>query len=273
MTDLPPLPPPQDPSERPSATVEVLIDDEIIRERVRRIMGKPPPTPWWSQLSRHPIFALVLGFFLTWGVGTLLTGQINREREEREARAERNRLQTETSMQAIRELSQLLDARNTRADMFLSSLRRNAAASEIRERKRAYGEAVARWGSSVQANLFAIRDAVEHITYSPAESPVEGYLNPHYRTLDSLLLHAYDRNSAKRPPGELDSARLQLRRAAFCGTTIVDELYQSLAEQRRVQALPARQRNRGEDEPAGMPTEMGVRITSACDGSIPVTLD
>jgi hypothetical protein len=137
-----------------------LIDDELIRTRIRKLADEKPPESRWSRLSKHPLVTLFFGFMLTWTVGTLLTGQINEARRATEVATERARIRNEASADAVANYSRTLSGQEIRAAMFFSALERGARIEEVRERKRAYDDASASWRADLQPTLLAVRQSL-----------------------------------------------------------------------------------------------------------------
>jgi hypothetical protein len=239
---------------------EEIVDDELIRERVRRVIAEPRSRPSWSQAAKHPLVTLVVGFLLTWGVGTLLTGRISQARLAREQASARARAEAEASAAAIKELSRVIDERYSRAEMLYASLARGAVLADVRVKQTAYEESYLRWRAGLHANLFTIRDAVGRTRYSEAEQAVGGRLARHSVELDTLLLRAVERRAAGRPAGPLDGVREKLTVVSECGTYILDYLYSSLAEERA--RLNRESRGEGDADPPG-PRILGEPVTRA----------
>jgi hypothetical protein len=68
----------------PSVAVLNLIDDEVIRSRIRRLINEPKPGSLWTRLFKHPLLSLILGFLLTGLVGTWLTNNYSANQKELE---------------------------------------------------------------------------------------------------------------------------------------------------------------------------------------------
>jgi hypothetical protein len=210
-------------------TVESVIDDEVLRQRIRKIMGEPKPETGWARLLKHPLFTLFIGFLLTWGVGTMLTGQMARAREAEEQRAARARARTEGSLKAVLEVSRAVDDRYVRAEMLLASLSRGEPDKGLEERRKAYDDAYVRWRSSLHANLFTIRDAVGQSRYTVFEQALNERLPRHYAALDTLMFRAYDRRRTGAAAGSLADAWAKLTTVNSCGAFVVDRIFGNLA--------------------------------------------
>jgi hypothetical protein len=131
---------------------------------------------------------------------------------------------------AVQNLSRSIYERRARADMLASSLFRGAQLDEIKERKKLYDEALVRWNTNNQTNLFLVREVLRIDAYSFIESSVEFTLiDKIFRPLDVCLTQAYDAatsgNSAMSIVQECQVRKL-LQDALDCGYAIADELYQ-----------------------------------------------
>lgn len=212
---------------------EQVVQDEVLRSRVREIIGEPAPVSRFERWSKHPLLTLFVGFGLTWGVGTLLTNHINEEREERERAVQEERARIESKLNALRDYARLIYGRQTQASMLRAAIARDAPDAELQERKREYDDATSRWGGELQSNLFLIRGATtDEPRYSPFEAEVEGRLERMYRQVDSLLNRAYYRRIQGLPVGDMAREEQLLKLADDCGSAILDQLYAILFEQR-----------------------------------------
>ncbi|MEX2570507.1 MAG: hypothetical protein WD737_04325 [Gemmatimonadota bacterium] len=205
-----------------------LIDDELIRRRVRQIADAKPPEPRWQALSKHPLVTIFFGFVLTWTVGTLLTDQINEQRRETAQAAERARVRNEASAEAVASYARLLSEQQVRASMLLSALERSSRIEEVRDRKQAYDEAFAGWQANLQPTFLSIRESLGQRGYSPFEQFADETLVPLYAAVDSGLLAAYDAREAGLRTAELAHVEAMLAVAGNCGRAVASHLYQLL---------------------------------------------
>ena len=229
------------------AESERIITDEVIRVKVRRLTEAKPKESGLAAFARHPLVLSVVGFLLTWGVGTLLTDRIKSGQLERDRALEADRARRAASIQAVNSLSALIYDRRTRAELVLSAARRGAATGEITARKAAYDSAYVVWNRSLQATLLGVRDIVGEKDYSEFESYVEFGLTPWFRKLDRLVTEAYDRRVTQNAPP--DSAQRQeavedLQAALDCAYTITNALWIIASTSPRDTALMAAQRIR-----------------------------
>src|ERR1051325_6027027 len=105
-------------------------------------MEQTRPKPF-SALLAHPLTLTFIGFLLTGVLGTLLVkffDNLSKEREIEQTRHTR-------AVDAVIELSTLINDRRTRAVLVASAIVRRASSKEIEARKLAYDEAYVRWNS------------------------------------------------------------------------------------------------------------------------------
>ncbi len=128
-----------------------LISDERLRGRVRRIIDERPPEPAWERLSKHPVVTLVLGFMLTWGVGTLLTKSWEQAQLETQRALEQQRRAVETRITVIDDFFALSEEHSARAFLVQQALDRSAPTSEIgtliHAKSEVFVKTMARFGS------------------------------------------------------------------------------------------------------------------------------
>lgn len=177
-------------------------------------------------MSHHPLTAIVVGFLLTWAVGTVLTNRVSEQREAALAAVERQREISEAGAEAIASYSRDLAAHHARASMLLESLRRGSRIEEIRQRKEAYDESSAQWKANLQFTMLGLRRAMRERGYSRYEQIVDEHLVPMYQRLDSLLMSQYHAREGGAPPQGIADAEALLAAAGRCGSGVADHLYQ-----------------------------------------------
>jgi hypothetical protein len=207
---------------------DAVIEDEVIRAKVRRLIDEKRPESRLAAFARHPLVLSLVGFLLTWGVGTLLTDNIKAGQLERDRALEADRARRTASIQAVNVLSSLIYDRRTRAELVLSAARRGAAPQELAARKAAYDSAYVTWNKNLQATLLGVRDIVGEKEYTDFESYVEFGLTPWFRDLDRLVTEAYDRRiGANVGPDSTarEEARHDLQSSLDCAYTITNALW------------------------------------------------
>lgn len=189
--------------------VDVLIRDEVLRRRIRVLLDEPPKSKWDS-ISRHPLTALLLGFFLTWFVGTVLTNAYTERRQQEQKRQESLRLDQAQALDrlrakqaaaalALRQITVLLYERYTTATLLASALKRQASWLELERRKLAYDHAYLQWNAQLQNTLFTVRELTRQKDYSAAEDFIEQSLKPHFSFVDEYLTAGYDARQHRLP--------------------------------------------------------------------------
>lgn len=184
-----------------------------------------PETTKYYELLRHPLAIVLISFVLTSVLGVAFSQWIS----DRAKEAEQARSETEMRKAAVQNLSRSIYERRARADMLASSFFLGAQLDEIKERKKLYDEALVRWNTNNQTNLFLVREVLRIDAYSFIESSVEFTLiDKIFRPLDVCLTQAYDAaisgNSAMSIVQECQVRKL-LQDALDCGYAIADELY------------------------------------------------
>ena len=178
-----------------------------------------------ATLSHHPLVVVFVAFVLSGVLGTLFSTWIS----DRQSEIEKLRLAAEARKAAVQNLSRYMYERRARAEMLVSSLRRNVSQDEIKERKRLYDDVYVRWNSNHQANLFLVRDVLQEVQYSYFENVIEfDLVSKIFAPLDNCLTRAYDVELKDGDPNDiLDkcNARGLLQQALDCSYAITDELY------------------------------------------------
>jgi hypothetical protein len=239
--------------EKPETNV---IADEILRDRIRKLIDEPKSSSRWAQMTRHPLTATFIGFILSGVIGLILTNYYSEKQRERENQRSENqkkidrelaaeREHYDASIRAIQSFSKLIYERQTRSMMLASSFRRGASVDEVQERKKEYDKVFVDWNTNLQVNLFMLRDVVKESTYSQFEDYIEFSLAPMFRRIDGCLTEAYDirfRNKSLRPSSvsqesaqsELDCTQLSddINASLNCSYAITDSLYQFVTSER-----------------------------------------
>lgn len=171
-------------------TSEQWIDEEILRARVRNALERQSASRF-ERLSRHPLAPIIIGFLLTWLLGTLLTDHWKQAQLRNQARLEQERARREVNLGAIERLSNLIYSRRTAAELLASALRQRWPEADLRARKALYDSAYVRWNEQIQSTNFVIRGIEGEYTNSPLEGYVQYGLIPHFTRIDQLLTTAY----------------------------------------------------------------------------------
>lgn len=64
------------------AHVAQTISDEVLRDRIRKLISEPKPESWLKRISKNPLSLLIVGFILTTLGGAILTNYYNSRQAE-----------------------------------------------------------------------------------------------------------------------------------------------------------------------------------------------
>ena len=154
----------------------------------------------------HPLTITVVGFVLTGVIGAVFTWWLNSLSTEREIeRGDRVRIAQldaaahTRAVEAVKELTDLINERRTRAVLVASSIYRGAAITEAEARKTAYDDVYVRWNTKLPSVSLRIREEIFK-QLSPTE--YEGYIQAltHQMALGHKVANA---SSAAKPEGYL----------------------------------------------------------------------
>jgi hypothetical protein len=130
---------------------------------------------------RHPLTIAVISFVMTGLIGAGFTWWLDSLSKTREIESAERLQQTQLdtaahlrAVDAVRELTDLIYERRTRAVLVASSIVRGASTAEIVARKTAYDEVYVRWNTRLPSLALRIR---EEIFKQPNRTEYEGYLN------------------------------------------------------------------------------------------------
>ena len=132
--------------------------------------------------------------------------------------------------EAVQNVAKSIYERRTRAELLLSSIRRNVSKEELYLRKNQYDEAYFKWNRDHQANLLIVRSVIDETSYSHIESVIEFNLVSNiFKPLDRCLTNGYDHRIVSGESGEdilkKCGANYLLRMALDCGYAITNELH------------------------------------------------
>jgi hypothetical protein len=130
--------------------------------------------------------------------------------------------------EAVKQMSNLIYERRTRAGMVVSSMRRLADTEELRHRKRLYDEVYVDWNKNVRLNLFVIREVMGEKALSAFEQDFEELLIHPMSLIDNCLTKAYDLKLAGTDPlPVLDTCQMPMLHQLVldCGATFTNEVY------------------------------------------------
>jgi hypothetical protein len=98
----------------------------------------------------------------------------------------------ERAVESVREITNLLYERRTRANMLSSAILRGANLDEIKDRKKSYDDVFVRYNATLQSNMFRIREIFHTSDYTIFESILEGPVRKDFVMDDNCLTGSYD---------------------------------------------------------------------------------
>jgi hypothetical protein len=133
-----------------------------------------------AEVARHPLVITIVGFMLTgivgagfsWWLNSLATAR-ETERVERARTAEFDAAGRVRAIDAVREITDLINERRTRAILVASAIYRRSSAAETEARKWAYDDVYVRWNTKSQSISLRIREIFKKL----APTEYEGYLH------------------------------------------------------------------------------------------------
>jgi hypothetical protein len=133
-----------------------------------------------SEVTRHPLVITIVGFMLTGIVGAGFTWWLHSlssereiERTQRERRVDFEAASRARAIEAVREVTDLINERRTRAILVASAIYRQSSQAETETRKWSYDDVYVRWNTKAQSISLRIREIFKKL----APTDYEGYLN------------------------------------------------------------------------------------------------
>jgi hypothetical protein len=147
--------------------------------------------PWFKKTARilkHPLAAALLTFIFT-GIGAaLINDYLNRVSKTRDLEL----AATQRAAESVKTVTDLLFERGFRAQMIVSAIKRNADLEEIKDRKKAYDAIYVRYNSTIQSNLFRVREMFRTTEYTNFERFLEEPIRDLLVAQDDCVTSAYD---------------------------------------------------------------------------------
>ncbi len=152
-----------------------------------------------AEWLKHPLFSMVLGFFLTGVLGTAITQHFLDLREQEKLRAQ----VAIDRKQAIQQFSKLNEERKVRAEIMVKALRSASNEDEVKTARQAYEKAYVAWSVERPSTLLLFRDLLSSENYRLVEtrfreSLVGKIFSPIRRCLTTSLGHGDDRAAVTR---------------------------------------------------------------------------
>ena len=185
---------------RVSPDVDTVIEDEVLRARIRQFAEERPLEPFWERSAKHPLVTLALGFALTWGLGTLLTGNWQQRKLESDRALEQERRSAEARISVVGEFLGVLYEHQARAFMVERALQRDAPIGELRELVRAERELFPKTNAKLGLLLFTLRSLLRSDTYQPIVQSINNGIYVPLQTVDQAHAIAFEDHLLRRRP-------------------------------------------------------------------------
>lgn len=135
-------------------------------------------------VEQGSVWPLLVQFFLTTVIGTVLLGIYQEEQARRQF--------VDGSFERVEGFFESAVVRRQRGDLIRSSIRRDAALQELIERKTAYDEAYLTFNADYTKALIGLRGGFGSSRETLFECAINRYVITWYGKLDGCLTHAYD---------------------------------------------------------------------------------
>jgi hypothetical protein len=142
---------------------------------------------------KHPLGAALLTFLFT-GIGAALFSKfldtVSKTRDLELAATQR-------AAESVKTIADLIFERTFRATMIVSSIQRKADLAEIKARKTQYDVVYVRYNSTIQSNLFRVREMFRTTEYTDFERLLEGPVRELLVAQDDCVTIAYDKATSQ----------------------------------------------------------------------------
>lgn len=197
-----------------------LISEAILNARVQRVMGAPPPKPWYSKLMGHSAFTPVLTVLLTFAFGTVLAQRWENARVEATKQIEQERRQKEALIGAYNDFLGTLSEQKARSLLVDQAIHLKAPLNELTVLVRNEQETFAKAQQKAAVLSFTIRELVSPEVYEQIHNGIkDGLIEP----LDGAMRgHAFIYSKVSDPSKTTDwtNAAADIDRVAKCGTAV-----------------------------------------------------
>ena len=143
----------------------------------------------FDKFATHPLSSTVVVFLLMGLIATSFSKWLDTLAQQREIFAAAH----SRAVESVRHISELLYERRTRSVLLVSAIRRHAKEDEVNSRKAAYDDVYTRWNSTIQSNLFLIREITGAHDYSEYEYVQERQVVPVLNSIDKCITNAFDK--------------------------------------------------------------------------------
>lgn len=183
----------------------------------------------WSSLEITKLAISVLTPLLLFWLGYLVSESAKQSERTLKGIEEIKEVHRNNQM-AVQNLAKQIYERRSRAELLVSSIKRDVSLDEIIKRKSQYDEAYFQWNRDHQANLLLVRTVLGETQYSDFEAMIEFHLiGKIFKPLDACITKAYDYRIKNNKSGQeilngCDASTL-VQQALDCGYAMTDELF------------------------------------------------
>jgi hypothetical protein len=162
----------------PQAELNSLISDEVLRARVQKVLAPSKPQNLFKR-NLDQILLLVLGFGLTWGVGTILTKGWEQSRVESTRKLEQERRETDARIAAFTDFLGTISEQHARSLLVNKALQNGAPLSELAALVKSEQEIFAESQNKTGVLTFTIRQLLDPQVYTKIKTAMDdGLIEP-----------------------------------------------------------------------------------------------
>ena len=162
----------------PRPEVNSLISDAVLKARVEKILAPPKPQSFWKR-NLDQVALVVLGFFLTWGVGTSLTNKWERSRVESSRQIEQERRDTDARITAFTDFLGTISEQHARSSLVDEAIKHGAPIGDLAALIKSEQEIFAKSQNKTGVLTFTIRELVPPEIYEKITNAMErGLIKP-----------------------------------------------------------------------------------------------
>lgn len=155
-----------------------LISEEVLRARVHKILTPPKPENIFTRNSDQ-LLLLVIGFALTWGVGTSLTNRWEQSRVESARKIEQERRDTDARIAAFTEFIGAISEQHARTSLVDEAFKHGAPIADLAALIKSEQEIVAKSQNKTGVLTFTIRELVSPEIYEKIKNAMDsGLMKP-----------------------------------------------------------------------------------------------
>ena len=162
--------------------LDALIAEEVLRVRVEKILAPRKPENVFRR-NIDQLLLLVLGFGLTWGIGTLLTNHWEQSRLASTRKIEQERRETEARIVAFTDFLGTISEQHARSSLVDEAFKNGAPISELAALVKSEEEIFAKSQNKTGVLTFTIRQLVSTPVYEKIRTAMaSGLMDPLHRS-------------------------------------------------------------------------------------------